>query len=304
MIGYVRGVKKVEQARVYLSFDEWNVWYREMNPDGGWKPAPHLAEEVYNLEDALVCAQYLNSFVRHADTVKMACLAQIVNVIAPILTNKSGLLIQSIYYPFIAFSQHARGRSLKPIVSGPNVKAGERGDIPALDVSASHDPATGALTAFIVNRSQTTPIDATLRIDWSPRHRHRRRRTTRRQRSQTVQFLDKSQRHHSHHRPSENHRHRRPASSTSQPRICMYTNRPDRTLVGAGWPTSERSERWVAPRQEAIGQNQSVRKIPTLARVPRLPQSQRAVQRQRRCVSKGCAAGATTGTAAPRVLQP
>ena len=164
LIGYVRGVKK-SNKRIGLSFDEWNVWYREMNLDGGWKIAPHLLEEHYNLEDALVCAQYLNSFVRHADIVKMACIAQIVNVIAPILTSKSGLLIQSIYYPFVAFSQHARGRSLRPIVAAPTVKAGDRGDVPAIDVSVCYDPDTDALTAFFVNRSLSSSISTELRVD-------------------------------------------------------------------------------------------------------------------------------------------
>jgi len=84
LLGYVRGLKK-SNKRIYLSFDEWNVWYKDRDGDGKWAAAPHLLEEVYNLEDALVCAQYLSSFIRHADTVKLACIAQIVNVIAPVL---------------------------------------------------------------------------------------------------------------------------------------------------------------------------------------------------------------------------
>jgi len=91
LLGYVRAVKKSDK-RVYLAFDEWNVYYRDRTQDGKWAPAPHLVEEVYNLEDALVCAQYLASFIRHADVVKVACLAQIVNVVAPILTRPDGLL--------------------------------------------------------------------------------------------------------------------------------------------------------------------------------------------------------------------
>ena len=108
LLAYVRGVKKSEK-RISVAFDEWNVWYKDREIDGSWTHAPHLIEEVYNLEDALVCAQFLNSFIRHADTVKIACIAQIVNVIAPILTRPDGLLIQSIYYPLQLFSQHARG---------------------------------------------------------------------------------------------------------------------------------------------------------------------------------------------------
>ncbi|HYF51197.1 MAG TPA: alpha-N-arabinofuranosidase [Planctomycetota bacterium] len=157
LLNYVRALKK-SSKRVYLSFDEWNVWYRETNQDGGWKIAPHLLEEVYNLEDALVCAQYLSSFVRHADTVKMACLAQIVNVIAPILTRKDGLLLQSIYYPFVAYAQYARGKALTPVVNAPLYKAGERGEAPMLDASATYDTQSGGLALFFVNRDQHTDL--------------------------------------------------------------------------------------------------------------------------------------------------
>jgi len=163
LLGYVRALKKSDK-RVYLSFDEWNVWYRATNMDGAWKDAPPLLEEVYNLEDALVCAQYLNSFIRHADTVKMACLAQIVNVIAPILTRKEGLLIQSIYYPFVAFAKHARGNSLRPAVDGPCVKAGGRGEVPAVDVSAVHDAEGKSVCVFLINRSLKEAADVVVRV--------------------------------------------------------------------------------------------------------------------------------------------
>lgn len=153
LLGYVRAVKK-SAKRVYLSFDEWNVWYKDMTMDGGWSHAPHLIEEVYNLEDALVCAQYLTSFLRHADVVKVACIAQIVNIIAPILTRRDGLLVQTIYHPFALFSRHAAGHALVPVIQGPTYKAGERGDVPALDAAASYDAASGTLSIFLVHRGQ------------------------------------------------------------------------------------------------------------------------------------------------------
>jgi len=156
LLGYVRGLKR-SNKQVYLSFDEWNVWYKDRNGDGNWAAAPHLLEEVYNLEDALVCAQYLSSFIRHADTVKLACIAQIVNVIAPVLTRKEGSLIQSIYYPFLLYSKHAGGVSLSPTIITGTYKAGERGDVPAVDVSASYDAATHQLSVFLVNRDQGEP---------------------------------------------------------------------------------------------------------------------------------------------------
>jgi alpha-N-arabinofuranosidase len=159
LIGYVRGAKRSDK-RVFLSFDEWNVWYRARGGDaekGGWKEAPHLIEEHYNLEDALVCAQYLAAFVRRADVVKVACIAQVVNVIAPILTRKEGLLIQSIYYPFLKFSQHAGGKSLVPVIDSPVYKAGERGEVPVIDACATmHE--NGEVAVFAVNRSEASAV--------------------------------------------------------------------------------------------------------------------------------------------------
>jgi alpha-N-arabinofuranosidase len=163
LLAYVRGVKRSDK-RVFVAFDEWNVWYKNMERDGAWGVAPHLLEEVYNLEDALVCAQYLSAFVRQADLVKIACIAQIVNVIAPILTRPAGLLIQSTYHPFRLFSEHAVGRSLLPVVEAPSYVAGARGEVPVLDVSASHDGESGQAGVFIVNRSLTDDVEIDLRF--------------------------------------------------------------------------------------------------------------------------------------------
>ncbi len=158
LLAYVRGVKKSDK-RVFVAFDEWNVWYKNHQTDGGWTVGPSLLEEVYNLEDVLVCAQYLNSFLRHADVVRIACLAQIVNVIAPILTRPDGLLVQSIYHPLQLFSRHAKGVSLAPVVDGPTYTAGARGEVSVLDVSASHDEETGAVSVFLVNRGTSQDLE-------------------------------------------------------------------------------------------------------------------------------------------------
>ncbi|HEX8340621.1 MAG TPA: alpha-L-arabinofuranosidase C-terminal domain-containing protein [Tepidisphaeraceae bacterium] len=162
LLNYLRGVKK-SKKQVYVSFDEWNVWYRARHGDdvdGHWTHAPHLLEEWYNLEDALVCAQYLNAFVRRADVVKVACIAQIVNVIAPVMTRPQGLLFQTIYYPMAAFAEHLTvgARSITPVIDAPTYKAGVRGDVPVLDVSAAFDPATGAVSVFLVNRDHTAAV--------------------------------------------------------------------------------------------------------------------------------------------------
>jgi alpha-N-arabinofuranosidase len=164
--GVLRYVKAKNRSRheVYLSWDEWNVWYRTHNADhmkGNWTEAPHLIEEVYNLEDALVVAQWLNVFLRKSHVLKIACLAQIVNVIAPILTTRDSLLKQTIYYPLKLFSNLASGNALDVSVKAPLYETRQFGDMPLLDVSASYNEATGAHAVFIVNRSQTksTPVE-------------------------------------------------------------------------------------------------------------------------------------------------
>jgi alpha-N-arabinofuranosidase len=162
LFDYVRGRKK-SNKRVYLSFDEWNVWYKDRGGNGKWTEAPHLCEEVYNLEDALVVAQYLNAFIRRADIVKIACIAQIVNVIAPMLTKRDGLLIQSTYYPFQLMAEHTRGKSLRPILDSPMVPAGARGEVPALDASVSLAE-DGSLAVFVVNRSLTDATALDIRL--------------------------------------------------------------------------------------------------------------------------------------------
>jgi alpha-N-arabinofuranosidase len=166
-IDYVRGLKRSDK-RVYLAFDEWNVWYRARggsDTKGAWQQAPPLLEEVYNLEDAIVCAQYLAAFVRRANLVKVACLAQIVNVIAPVMTRKEGLWLQTIYQPFVLFSKYARGVSLTPRIASPHYEAGERGSVPVLDAAAAFDPDSGQLVAFLINRGTENDLDVQLRVE-------------------------------------------------------------------------------------------------------------------------------------------
>ncbi len=167
LTGVLRYVKARQRSNhdVYLSWDEWNVWYKaraHSDMQGGWTEAPHLIEEVYNLEDALVVAQWMNVFLRKSDVLKIACLAQVVNVIAPILTTRDALLKQSIYYPFMLFSRLASGAALDVAVKAPLYQTTKYGEMPLLDVSASYDEATGASAVFIVNRSQTESLPVEL----------------------------------------------------------------------------------------------------------------------------------------------
>ena len=167
VIGYVRGRLRSNKP-VHLAFDEWNVWYRARHGEhvrGGWREAPHLLEEVYNLEDALVTAQYLTAFLRRADLVKVACLAQIVNVIAPVMTRAEGLWLQTIYHPFALISEHCGSVSLTPRVFAPDYDAGARGHVSVLDAAATFEPATGDVAAFLVNRSSSEQLTVTLQLD-------------------------------------------------------------------------------------------------------------------------------------------
>jgi alpha-N-arabinofuranosidase len=154
--------RRRSKKRAYLCFDEWNVWYKNMEMDGAGKHAPHLIEERYNLEDALVVAGFFNSFLRHADVVKIANIAQIVNVIAPIQTRGDELLLQSIFYVFEMYSKRKRGRALRPAVRGPSYEGATHGRVQTVDSSAILDGDT--LHVFATNRSLDTaaPLRITL----------------------------------------------------------------------------------------------------------------------------------------------
>ncbi|MGA2648833.1 MAG: alpha-L-arabinofuranosidase C-terminal domain-containing protein, partial [Candidatus Sulfotelmatobacter sp.] len=150
----VRGRKR-SPKKLWLSFDEWNVWYRARGGDadnGHEQEAPHLLEEVYNLEDALVVGGIVNTLLRNADRVKLACLAQLVNVIAPIMTNANGLFRQTIYYPYSWGLQMARGAVLNVLSESPTYEVKGIGQVPYLDVTATFDKETGKTSLFILNR--------------------------------------------------------------------------------------------------------------------------------------------------------
>jgi alpha-L-arabinofuranosidase len=155
----VRGHKR-SPKKLWLSFDEWNVWYRARSGDavnGHEKEAPHLLEEIYNLEDALLVGGFLNTLIRHADRVKLACLAQLINVIAPIMTNANGLYRQPIYYPYSWALQFARGSVLDVLVESPTYEVAKMGQVPYLDVAATTDPENGKISVFVLNRDLSKP---------------------------------------------------------------------------------------------------------------------------------------------------
>jgi len=150
----VRGHKR-SKKQLWLSFDEWNVWYRQRSGaavNGARKEAPHLLEEIYNFEDALLVGGLIITLLRHADRVKIACLAQLVNVIAPIMTNANGLFRQTIYYPYNWALQYAKGNVLDLAVQAPTYDVPGMDAVPYLDASGTVNPQTGETALFILNR--------------------------------------------------------------------------------------------------------------------------------------------------------
>ena len=154
--------KRHGHKRAFLCFDEWNVWYKNHLADGAGKFASHLLEEVYNLEDALVVAGFLHSFLRHADVLKIANLAQIVNVIAPVLTRENAVLIQSIFYPFAMFAARRDGVSLRVALDGPCYESKNYGKASFIDASAILGD--GVLHVFLTNRSLDKTAEVTVEI--------------------------------------------------------------------------------------------------------------------------------------------
>ena len=140
--------------RIYIAWDEWNVWYRARGPQ---QRGRRILEERYNLEDALAVATYLNTFVNHARVVKMANMAQLVNVIAPIFTNEQAMFLQTIYYPLQLFANNTRGKALEVFVESPKYESKRFGQIPYLDASAGYD--NGTLVLNVVNRHRDQAIE-------------------------------------------------------------------------------------------------------------------------------------------------
>ena len=160
---YVQAMRR-SNKRLWLSFDEWNVWYRARSGaavNGNRAFAPKLLEEVYNLEDALLVGGFINTLVRNSDRVRVACLAQLVNVIAPLVTNDTGVLRQSIFYPYAWALKYARGRVLDlriesetyPIrAAGLQADFARNADVPFVDIVATLDQANGEASVLMLNR--------------------------------------------------------------------------------------------------------------------------------------------------------
>ncbi|MCR4743467.1 MAG: alpha-N-arabinofuranosidase [Treponema sp.] len=151
---YVKALKRSKKT-IYLSFDEWNVWYQRKKEPHPWMTAPRILEEHYTLLDALVFGGLAITLLNHADRVKIACLAQLVNVIAPIFTEPGkGAYRQSIYYPFKDMSLFGRGKVLRPVIKTDTKITEKFGQVPATIYSAVLDEEKSELTLFALNTSK------------------------------------------------------------------------------------------------------------------------------------------------------
>ncbi|MDD6968291.1 MAG: alpha-N-arabinofuranosidase [Firmicutes bacterium] len=163
--------KKHSKHTVNLSFDEWNVWYHSRQQDeeiwkqDKWNRALPLLEDIYNFEDALLVGSMLITLLRNADRVKIACLAQLVNVIAPIMTrNGGGCWAQTIFFPFMHAAHFGRGTALNTLVSCPSYACQDHDQVPYIDAVATLED-DGSVSVFCVNRDMEE--DFQLEIDLS-----------------------------------------------------------------------------------------------------------------------------------------
>ncbi|MGZ4661687.1 MAG: arabinosylfuranosidase ArfA, partial [Arthrobacter sp.] len=162
-IDHVKSVKK-SAKQVNISFDEWNVWHMsrvESKPPTGkdWPVAPVLLEDRYTIADAVVVGDLLITLLRNTDRVHSASLAQLVNVIAPIMTESGGRAWkQTTFHPFALTSRHASGIVLRLAVESPLLSDGKTGEFAALSAAATFDPESGEAVVFAVNRSATDSL--------------------------------------------------------------------------------------------------------------------------------------------------
>nr|WP_202886109.1 alpha-N-arabinofuranosidase [Kribbella sandramycini] len=159
---HVKALKRSDKE-ITLSFDEWNVWRQQDFPGElglGIREVGPLIEDTYTVDDAVVVGSLLITLLRHADRVKIACLAQLVNVIAPIRTEPGGAAWrQTIFHPFALTAKYAGPTVLRTAVDGPEVETAKFGKVPALWSTATYDERTGEIAIFVVNRSETDKID-------------------------------------------------------------------------------------------------------------------------------------------------
>lgn len=161
---YVKAVKRSSKT-MYLSFDEWNIWYQQKQEGHPWMKAPRILEDHYSLLDALTFGGLAITLLNHADRVKVACLAQLVNVIAPIFTEPGkGAYRQAIYWPFRDMSLFGRGAVLNSVIKSDTKVTEKFGEIPASIYSTVYDKEKSELTVFALNTSKDSVCQAEINL--------------------------------------------------------------------------------------------------------------------------------------------
>lgn len=170
-IDYIKG-KKRSSKNVGISFDEWNVWYHTRKQDQeylkgkNWKYWPPILEDIYNFEDVLMVGSTLNTFIRRSDRVRIACIAQLVNVIAPIMTAPGGAAWrQTIFWPFKFASQFGRGTALDLDVECASYDADIAKGVKYLDIAGTFDDDAGTITLFAVNRNGEEALETSVSLE-------------------------------------------------------------------------------------------------------------------------------------------
>lgn len=159
--------RKHSRKTVNLSFDEWNVWFHSNNEQiEKWSVAPHQLEDIYTFEDALVVGCLLSTLQNNCDRVKMACLAQLVNVIAPIMTENGGKAwAQTIFYPFMYASAYGNGTTMRAIVKCDSYDSSSQKDVPYVESSVVYNEQNGEVVVFAVNRSLEDAVELDLTLE-------------------------------------------------------------------------------------------------------------------------------------------
>ncbi|MCU1597623.1 MAG: abfA, partial [Glaciihabitans sp.] len=166
------GASLKSKKKINVSFDEWNVWYvsRYHNVDRitdieTWPIAPRLLEDSYSVIDAVVVGNLLISLLKHADRVTAASLAQLVNVIAPIMTEPGGATWrQTTFFPFAVTSRLAKGVALEVKLDSDSYDTKVYGEVATVDAVATFDEESGSTAIFLVNRSLDAPTTVTIDV--------------------------------------------------------------------------------------------------------------------------------------------
>lgn len=165
---------------IALSFDEWGVWYSdiwnrqeaEWKAQSGkelhhepWPKAPHLLENIYNVTDAVVEGSLMIMLLKHCDRVRSASRAQLVNVIAPIMTSENGeAWRQTVFWPFAEAAHHAKGEAYSPIIDSPTLQTESFGTVNAIDSVITWDKDSRTGLVLMVNRSQSNQYDVAISL--------------------------------------------------------------------------------------------------------------------------------------------